>query len=194
MDATVAALREELRALQGPARVPVLGQLGQHLSQVYWRAGIGRPGALADLSEAIEALDEAYQLVEEADRRVGQADPARGQIAGQLGHLLAARYGTHGGGPGDGERGWLLLREAVSYPTLPPTMVPSVRFLLGQLLMGRVLDAMQPDAARGGFAWGLSPSLHDDVDEAVRQYQAVIEGPLASPEVKTLAGNMLTLT
>src|SRR5689334_9645888 len=103
MDTTVAALREELSRLSGPARLPALARLGKQYTDNYWRAGPGRPGALADLDAAIETMDEAYSLV-------GPADPARGQLAAQLGYLLAARHGAHGGGHRDRDTGLHVLR------------------------------------------------------------------------------------
>jgi hypothetical protein len=186
MDANVAALRDELIRLTGPARLPTLIRLGQHLVNNYWRAGPGRPDALADLSAAIETLDEAYNLLD-------YAEPARGQIAGQLGYLLAARHGAHGSGPRDRDTGLHVLNEALSYPHLPPMQVAMTRISLGQLHMSRVMEAMNPTAARGGFLGGLSPSLKGDADEAVRRFKEVVDGPAVSAELTAIARTLLTV-
>src|SRR3954468_17682712 len=122
MDATIARLQEELSRLSGPARMPVLKQLGEEFVKRYMRIGPGSLSALGQLSAAIEVLDEAYHLM-------NPADPARSQVGGQLGWLLYARSGIHGGGEADRERAMVLIREALT-PGLPSMFTVGMRVAL----------------------------------------------------------------
>ncbi|MEV6415093.1 CHAT domain-containing protein [Kribbella sp. NPDC051718] len=186
MDVTIAKLREELSQLEGPVRLSKLLLLGQELGRRYVRTGPGTPGALGDLSDAIAAIDEAHDLA-----RPG--DPARGHLAGLLGYLLGARYGMHGSSAEDRETGITVLGEALSYPGFPPMEVITARLSLGQLHMNRALEAVNPAAARGGFAGGTSVSSKTDADTAAECFREVLAGPVVSAELTTLVQAMLTL-
>jgi hypothetical protein len=111
-------------------------QLGQALSDRYWRIGPGSVAALPDLSAAIDVMKEAYSYID-------PADAMRGQLAGLLGWLLAARHSAHGSGPGDREDGIDLLGTALTFPNLPPMLGAIGRVTLGQLYLSRVTDGMR---------------------------------------------------
>lgn len=186
MDATISKLRDELAGLRGAARLPTLAQLGQEHTKRYWRTGPGLPAALADLSAAIEAWREAYDLV-------GATDPARGQLAFQLGWLLAARCGVHGSGPEDRETGIAVLGEALRFTDLPPMQTTMAHLQLGQLHLGHATEALSPTAARGGLFGGLPDSARTGVEEAIRCFRTVVDGPSASAEITAAARAMLTV-
>ncbi|MFI5707060.1 CHAT domain-containing protein [Kribbella sp. NPDC051620] len=186
MDVTIAKLRADLAHLKGPARLPKLLLLGQELSRRYMRTGPGTPAALADLSDAIAAINEAHGLA-------GRSDPARGHLAGLLGWLLSARYGTHGGSTEDRETGIVVLREALSFPGFPPMEVMTARLSLGQLHLNRAMEAINPAAARGGFAGAASGASRSDADLAAECFREVLAGPVISAELTTLVQAMLTL-
>ncbi|GAA0476023.1 hypothetical protein Ade02nite_42320 [Paractinoplanes deccanensis] len=186
MDGNIARLRDELSRLDGPARVPKLVELGQALNQRYWRAGPGQPAALGELSAAIEAWDEAYGLLD-------PGDPARGQVAAQLGWYLSMRYGAHGSGPKDRDTAIFVLREALTFTSVPAPQVTIARLSLGQLHLSRATEAMSPAGARGGFLHGLPQGVDGDADEAVRLFREVLDGPPLSADVTAMARTLLTL-
>ncbi|WP_203712743.1 CHAT domain-containing protein [Asanoa siamensis] len=186
MDETIADLRDALSRLDGPARVPVLVRLGHELTRRYWRAGPGQPAALADLSAAVEAWDAAYRLLD-------AGDPARGQVAAQLGWLLAARHGAHGGDQQDRDTGLFVLGEALTFTNLPPALAAMARLSRGQLFLGRATEALSPAGARAGFRTGLPPSARTDAAEARRLFQEVLDGPPLSADVVAMTRTMLTI-
>jgi hypothetical protein len=186
MDATINELRDELSRLHGPARLPTLTRLGHEYARSYWRTGSGRPAALPDLSAAIELWQEAYGLV-------GSTDPARGQVAFQLGWLLAARFAVHGSGPADRDTGIAVLGAALTSSDLPPTQVTIANLALGQLFLSNVTESMSPAALHGGLPGGPSDAAKTDADEAIRCFRAAIDGAPSSAEVMAAASAMLAV-
>jgi len=182
MDA-LAKLRDELSRLHGPGRVLVLERLWQQLAMRYLRAGPGTPAALDHLSAAIEVLDEAYHLID-------AASPARGEAAGRLGWFLTVRSAAHGTGEADREAAIPLLAEALDAANLPPGLVPVVRMSLGQSLLDRVLRGILPADTSGCVLGGPGPGARADLEEAIRQFQAILDTPPVSAEARTVTAGM----
>jgi hypothetical protein len=179
----VTRFREQLARLTGPARIPVLLQIGQTLGMNSWRKGPGSSAALADLTGAIDALSEAYRLVD-------RGDPARGSIGVLFGWLLSARFGVHGGADEDRENAIAILAEGLGYANLQPIHAAMARISLGQMHLSRAMEAMHPAGLRSGRL----PAGHTgDVDEAVRRFREILDGPRMSAEITEVAQTLLTV-
>jgi hypothetical protein len=187
MDATTERLQENLSRLCGPARIPVLLQLGQEFADRYWRTGPGAPAALGQLSAAIGATQEAYDLM-------AAEDPFRPQVGALLGYWLHIRYGAHGGPEADRHTAMAVLSEALEYLDLPPMLVAIALLALGQLHLSRAIEPVTPAAARAGFLGGTSADSRTEAEEAIRHFRQLLDRPSTSPEITAVARTMLTVT
>ncbi|GIF08394.1 hypothetical protein [Actinoplanes siamensis] len=178
-------LRRELAGLSGPARTGRLFELGQVLTDRYWRSGHGRPGPQPDLDEAIGALTEAYGYF-------ADGDSLRAPLAALLGSLLAARHVAHGGPDSDRETGIERLTEALG-STLSPGQTVLSRLLLGQLHLSRALGRIRTG---GILPAALRPGGGAQVEAArtaAGHFQLVLAEPELSPQVTTGAQLLLAV-
>src|SRR3954469_24552203 len=175
------AVMDELGNVSGPARAPLLHQLGQELAQRYWRTGGGTPEGRPDLDAAIEAFGECCGWLR-------PDDGYRPLIAGQLGQLLASRYAIYRTGETDRETGIALMEEALA-AVCAPVHRDLLRLELGQLYLGRVLRQLRSPqqllAARHSYA--------AEAAKAAACFQAVLDDGPASAELAAAARAMLEL-
>jgi hypothetical protein len=184
----VETLRARLLGLSGPARTRTLLELGQQLGSRYWRTGPGQPAALPDLDATIAALDEAYGYLD-------PGDGLRGQVASNLGWMLATRHLAHGGADRDRETGLHLLEEALAFPQLQPVLQATVRVVLGQLYLSRVTAALKSSGfAMTALQSGQPPAEAADADRAAACFREILAGPPVNADVTRVAETMLTLT
>lgn len=184
-DDDITRLRTELAGMDGPARLPLLAQLGQALAMRFWRAGPGTPAGRPDLDGAVDALREAYSLQFEDD-------PMRGHVAGLLGMLLGTRHTVYQSEAGDRDDAVPLLEEALVASGLPPTQQATYRFILAQLLLARTLGLLRnPGDLMGLMSGGAPPKSRADVTRSVRLLREVIEESNAET-ITEAASAMLT--
>jgi hypothetical protein len=182
----VDSIRAELTGMSGAARTRPLLRLGQAFTDRYWRTGPGLAAALPDLNEAIKAFEEACGYF---DRR----DTFRGIAAAQLGWLLGARHLAHGGSEHDRENGILLLEEALTFSSLPPTLRTMARLVLGQLYLSRLARGMQStDLIMAAMRSGSAPPAAAEADRAVDCFRQVLADEPTSPDLTNMAQSMLT--
>jgi hypothetical protein len=180
-------LRAEVGRHTGPARARPLTELGQALAQRYWQVGPGSAAGEPWLDEAIRALDEAHGYLEP-----GQFP--RGLHGAMLGWLLGTRHVAHAGPVADGERGVVLLEEALEFPQLPPMLQIMGRIVLGQLLLSRLTRAMQsPDFAMRLMRSGLSVDERAAADRAAACFREVLERSGSNAELTRMAQTCLAL-
>jgi hypothetical protein len=178
------ALRANLARHSGPARIRPLVELGQALVDRHTRVGPGTPFAKPLLDEAIQVFEEACGYLEEREL-------LRAQVAFQLGWLMGIRSTAHGGPDVDRDRGIQLLDEALAHPRLPPMMQGPGRLVLGQMLISRALRGLTSGGALMGMTSpGPKPGAAD-ADRGVACLRAVVDGPVASAELMTMAKTML---
>ena len=186
-DEVLDALRANVTRHDAAARTRPLVELGQALADRYWRAGPGTPAGRPFLDEAIPVLDEAYGHFE-------PGDAMRGQVAGLLGWLLAVRHTAHGSPDRDRETGIFLLDEALTFTQLAPIQRAVAQLFLGQLLIGRVTSGMKDAGfAMAAMTPGPDPATSAGIDRAVECFRQVLDGPVASQEITSVARAMLTL-
>ncbi|WP_239132397.1 CHAT domain-containing protein [Paractinoplanes durhamensis] len=177
---------EDFRREYESVWAPVLVRLGQEYGNEYFRAGPGTLAALSDLSAAIDALSEALPLID-------HDDSIRGQVAGLLGWLLAARYLVHNGDPADRETGLALLDEAATQKSVSPIQAATVRLSAGQLHMSRATEALRALGPERGLSGQTLRAAGQAAGVAAQRFREVIDGPTISAEVTKMAQNLLAM-
>ncbi|WP_117212338.1 hypothetical protein [Allorhizocola rhizosphaerae] len=184
----IARLRAELDLLAGPARLPVLVQLGQALIGEYQKTGAGTPAAKPDLDASIDALNEAYGHTQ-------LDDPMRGMVAALLGYQLSIRFAAHGGSERDRDTAIHVLEEALSFPNLTPVMRGMTLLMLGQTYLAKASVYLQvsgfglPALSPGGTpAQGVA-----DVDRAVTHLRELADGPPLNEQMISGARTLLEM-
>jgi hypothetical protein len=184
-DDEIEELRARLSRLSGPARVPLLHELGQALAQRHWRTGVGTPAARPDLDAAIEAFQECC-------RWLRPDDGYRPLIAGQLGQLLANRYAIYLTAETDRETGLQLMTEALA-AVRAPVHRDLLRLELGQLHLGRVVcDLRSAQRLVAAMRTSARDSYAAEADQATAYFQVVLDGP-SSEEIAAAARALLEL-
>ncbi|MGB2567917.1 hypothetical protein ACPFP2_05625 [Micromonospora citrea] len=171
----------------GPARIRLLMERAQQLTDRYWRIGPGQATALPVLDDAIDCLTEAYDLFD-------AADPLRAQLAAQLGWLLSARHVAHGGPDIDRQKAVGLLEEAVAAVGAPPVLSIIARFALGQLYLTRLVRDLGSQGVAGVLTGAApDPGAVADADRAVDCFRQVIAGDQLGAELAEATKVMLEL-
>lgn len=181
MDDEIEEFRERLARLSGPARMPLLHELGQALAQRHWRIGVGTPLARPDLDAAIEAFRECCHWLK-------PDDGYRPLIAGQLGQLLGNRYAIYLSAEADREAGIDLMAEALA-AVRSPVHRDLLRLELGQLYLGRVIRALRSPSQ----LTTVLRSYAGETEKATRCFRAVLDNGPSSAELAAAARAMLEL-
>jgi hypothetical protein len=164
-----------------------LTRLGQALAERYWRTGLASPAGLPDLDAAVAALEEAYGYMRDGDG-------LRGQLAGQLGWLMAARHSVHTEDEQDRESGIKLLEEALAAGNLSAFLRTMSRMQLGQLCLSRATPIlMSPGMAMNLMNGQVPPDIAAHVNRAVECFRMVLADESANEVVIEAAEGMLAV-
>ena len=181
------ALRAEVARHTKEARTRPLLNLAQRLQYDYWAAGPGQPAAAPVLDELVTVLDEACGYLEAGSF-------VRGQVAGELGSVLAVRSIVHLSPAHDGDRAVPLLEESLTFPALPHILQVRNRQQLATLLLTRAMRGLQdPQAAMRLMMPGPPPAGATDADRAVTLLREVRDGPVLGSEIAENAELMLEM-